>query len=57
LHKTEKGKAVAVTISENDHATEQFAIADNRSPAQVAQRLRELGFEPVWKDWDQAILA
>ena len=32
-------------------ATEQFEVADLRSPAEVAGRLRELGYEPVWEDW------
>lgn len=32
-------------------ATEQFQIADVRSPEAVAQRLRELGYDPVWGDW------
>jgi 2-iminoacetate synthase len=32
-------------------ATEQFGIADLRSPAEVAGRLRQLGYEPVWEDW------
>jgi 2-iminoacetate synthase len=32
-------------------ATEQFDIADLRSPVEVAARLRELGYEPVWEDW------
>jgi 2-iminoacetate synthase len=31
---------------------EQFAIDDDRSPAQVATFLRTHGYEPVWKDWD-----
>lgn len=31
---------------------EQFAIDDERSPAQVADYLRSQGYEPVWKDWD-----
>lgn len=31
---------------------EQFAISDERSPAEVAAFLRENGYEPVWKDWD-----
>ena len=31
---------------------EQFAIDDERSPAQVAAFLRSAGYEPVWKDWD-----
>jgi 2-iminoacetate synthase len=57
LHTTQKGKAVPVIASEGEHlsATEQFAIADERSPAEVSARLRELGLEPVWKDWDAAL--
>lgn len=35
-------------------ALEQFEISDERSPLEVAQMLRERGFEPVWKDWDKA---
>lgn len=31
---------------------EQFAIDDNRSPAEVAAFLRQAGYTPVWKDWD-----
>lgn len=38
-------------------ATEQFAIADHRSPAAIAAMLRAKGYDPVWKDWDRAILA
>jgi 2-iminoacetate synthase len=34
-----------------NEATEQFEIADLRSPAEVAGRLRELGIDPVWGDW------
>jgi len=33
---------------------EQFAIDDDRSPAEVAAYLRSQGYEPVWKDWDRA---
>jgi 2-iminoacetate synthase len=57
IHQTLRGKAVAVIASEGEHlaATEQFSIADERSPAEVSARLRELGLEPVWKDWDQAL--
>jgi len=57
LHQTMRGKAVPVIASEGEHlaATEQFAIADERSPAEVSARLRELGLEPVWKDWDPAL--
>jgi tyrosine lyase ThiH len=31
---------------------EQFAISDERSAAEVAASVRALGFEVVWKDWD-----
>jgi 2-iminoacetate synthase len=31
---------------------EQFAIDDERSPAEVAAFLRTQGCAPVWKDWD-----
>ena len=58
LHLTVRGRMVkADTCSHDAGATEQFQIADDRSPAQIATVLRERGFEPVWKDWDQAILA
>ena len=36
---------------EPEGATGQFDVADLRSPAQVAERLRELGYDPVWEDW------
>ena len=38
-------------------ATEQFNIADRRTPAEVAEQLRRLGYEPVWKDWDASLCA
>jgi 2-iminoacetate synthase len=31
---------------------EQFAIDDQRTPAEVAGFLRSRAYEPVWKDWD-----
>lgn len=31
-------------------AEEQFDVADHRSPAEVADSLREMGYEPVWED-------
>jgi 2-iminoacetate synthase len=37
------------------HATGQFNIADERSAAEVAEVIRRLGYEPVWKDWDAAL--
>jgi 2-iminoacetate synthase len=36
-------------------ATRQFEISDERSPSEIAKVLRRGGFEPVWKDWDQAL--
>jgi 2-iminoacetate synthase len=64
LHRTERGRIVELGASEwatsNDserHATGQFDIADKRSPQEVADRIRRLGYEPVWKDWDAALTA
>jgi 2-iminoacetate synthase len=66
LHRTEKGRivelgasewAAAPTAARRPAATEQFQIADGRSPAEVADRIRRLGYEPVWKDWDAALTA
>ena len=42
--------------SECSGAVEQFEIDDDRSPAQVADMIKQAGFEPVWKDWDSAYL-
>jgi 2-iminoacetate synthase len=39
------------------HATGQFDIADERPPQEVADLIRRLGYEPVWKDWDVALTA
>lgn len=36
--------------------TEQFAIDDDRTPAEFAAMLRARGYDPVWKDWDEAFL-
>ncbi|MDE6207845.1 MAG: 2-iminoacetate synthase ThiH [Muribaculaceae bacterium] len=32
---------------------EQFAVSDERSPEKVAEEIRRLGYEVVWKDWDK----
>ena len=57
LHHTVRGKKVDVAIMPPDaSATEQFEIADDRSATDIAALLRRKGFEPVWKDWDKAIL-
>jgi len=34
------------------NSLEQFAIDDERSPAEVAAFLHSQGYAPVWKDWD-----
>jgi len=41
--------------SEKD-AAEQFTIADDRSPAQIAAVIAQHGLEPVWKDWDAGFI-
>jgi len=42
-------KRVAAQATE---ATAQFNIADDRPPVEVAECLRRMHLEPVWKDWD-----
>ena len=59
LHRTVRGRIVAPEFhnGEDVRASGQFEISDERSPAEVAAVLRRRGFEPVWKDWDPALLA
>jgi len=56
VHRTVRGRIVAPEYQdgEDELATGQFAISDERSPAEIAAVLRRRGLEPVWKDWDQA---
>lgn len=42
--------------ADKDHSTQQFAIDDDRSPAEVCRLIRKQGYEAVWKDWDAAFL-
>lgn len=56
LHLTVRGRAVACDTPEGALATEQFSTSDQRNPAEIADRLRQIGLDPVWKDWDRAIL-
>ncbi|MCK4509223.1 MAG: 2-iminoacetate synthase ThiH [Desulfuromonadales bacterium] len=42
--------------AEENSATEQFAIDDDRTPAEIAEILQARGYDPVWKDWDGAFL-
>lgn len=37
-------------------AGEQFEIADERSPREVAASIARAGYEPVWKDFDQSLI-
>ena len=56
LHITRRGKITDDAIPTASSATEQFAISDDRSPAEVATTLSAMGLDPVWKDWDAGIL-
>lgn len=66
IHHTERGRIVELAAGSSEwaangnratNATGQFDIADERSPAEVADLIRRLGYEPVWKDWDAALTA
>ncbi len=64
IHHTERGRIVELASGASewaavaDHATNatgQFEIADDRSAQEVATLIRQLGYEPVWKDWDASL--
>jgi 2-iminoacetate synthase len=55
LHRTERGRIVELASGASEWATRQFDIADERSPEEIADTIRQLGYEPVWKDWDAAL--
>jgi 2-iminoacetate synthase len=58
LHLTVRGRRVEMEQSTGcERATEQFKIDDSRSAAEVAEMLRNRQLDPVWKDWDEAILS
>lgn len=66
LHHTVRGRIVESStplvpatpgLGRSSGATGQFEIADSRSPEEVAEVIRRLGYEPVWKDWDTALMA
>lgn len=62
LHQTVRGRIIEEGASEwapasGEGATRQFDIADQRSAGEVADLIRRLGYEPVWKDWDAALTA
>ena len=64
IHRTERGRIVELAAGASEwsaspraatNATGQFEIADDRSPEEIAEAIRNLGYEPVWKDWDAAL--
>ena len=58
VHLTVKGRRVEIEGKTGcERATEQFQITDHRSPAEVAAALRARNLDPVWKDWDESLLA
>lgn len=58
LHLTVKGRRVELaTAPATRKATEQFRIHDTREAAEVAAMLRGQNIDPVWKDWDESLLA
>jgi 2-iminoacetate synthase len=66
IHQTVRGKIVELAAGAGEwapqpnqatNATGQFNIADERSAGEIAELIRKLGYEPVWKDWDSAITA
>ncbi|MCG8581123.1 MAG: 2-iminoacetate synthase ThiH [Bacteroidales bacterium] len=36
-------------------ALEQFSVNDDRSPEAICQMIKDGGYEPVWKDWDDCM--
>ncbi len=59
LHRTVRGRIVAPDFQDGEDqlATGQFEISDERSPFEIASLLRRRGLEPVWKDWDQILMS
>ena len=58
LHLTVRGRIVAPEFDggADQIAAGQFEISDDRPPREIASVLRRHGLEPVWKDWDQALV-
>lgn len=57
LHYTIKGRRVALEDTVQPcGATEQFKIDDERPVEEISALLQRNGYDPVWKDWDEAIL-
>ena len=66
IHQTVRGKIVELASGASEwapqeghptNATGQFNVGDERRPQEIADLIRKLGYEPVWKDWDAALTA
>jgi 2-iminoacetate synthase len=64
VHYTQRGRIVELAPGSSEWApvdqtgttaTGQFEIADDRTPKEIAELIRRLDYEPVWKDWDTAL--
>jgi 2-iminoacetate synthase len=55
LHYTVRGNFSEAEVCPSG-AEPQFAIDDQRTAKQVAEAISRIGLEPVWKDWDTAIV-
>jgi len=57
LHQTVRGRIIPPEFQDGEDklATGQFEISDDRAPDRIATILREQGFDPVWKDWEQTL--
>ena len=40
--------------SNDANSLEQFSISDERSPVEISSKLKLMGYDPVWKDWDSS---
>jgi len=40
--------------SDDAKSLEQFSISDERSPLEISSKLKMMGYDPVWKDWDSS---
>lgn len=55
VEKKMKGRKVEAEMNGacgSETATEQFTISDHRSAREIAEHLKSVGLDPVWKDWD-----
>lgn len=56
LRRVVNGRKESPAVAESTaEATEQFALSDERTPQEIALRIREIGYEPVWKDWEECL--